>query len=77
MSMNAVGLNRRDAERPEQFEQEACSHCGKNGVLVHCDTGEYVWRCPNGGYSWVTVGSVMDVANEIVWANRKPEEIDR
>jgi len=74
--MKVVGLNRRDAERAEQFEQEVCSHCGKNGALTLSNIGEYVWRCPSGGYSWVTVGSVMDVANELVWANRKPEEID-
>lgn len=56
------------------FEQEMCWHCKKLGILVvNPENGLYRWRCPQGGLSWVTEGSVMGVANEIIYADLDKE----
>jgi hypothetical protein len=57
---------------PAAFAQEYHQH-GKNliraEIVLNLECGTYRWRCPHCRLSWVSVGSAMDVANEIAFAN--------
>ncbi len=48
------------------FPVEEC-HChDKPGVLYLTRNSHYVWKCYEGGLSWVTSGSDMDQHNDFV-----------
>jgi len=47
------------------FGRETCKSCGFEAELVRNDVGNFRWRCRPCGQSWVEVGSVMGIFNDI------------
>jgi len=57
---------------PYPFEQEFCDRhtpVRQASLVFSTLCGTYRWRCASCGIGWVTVGSAMDIANEIAFAN--------
>jgi hypothetical protein len=65
-------------KRPISFPQEYHQHGDEfiaGELILHSKIGTYTWQCPCCKIRWVTVGSVMDIANEIAFStnNKLPD----
>lgn len=71
-----IGLNKLVTDH--NFEQEHCPRCNREGEVrtSTSNAGCYRWWCRLCGIIWVTEGSPMDIANQIILSNTPDHEPD-